>query len=356
MLMVKMRVKMDTCRLAEQVLLLPRGMTMQRPGKAYYGTLGKKGPQEKDGRQKNDVERMGMVRDLVGGDGGFYHIINDDDDVEHVPDVGTLVKGSSRLDTLNQVLRSEIVSLSTENGPCMPPWDGGPSPKRSMIRKSMLSTRQYSACPDVVRRRKGRHPKCILTGSDTWRCRRFRDKKLNMYVPWLFEDLIRAHIKGAIPCQTPSLTEFDLHHGHIVYNERLAKVAILFHASEYPSWDGFLIKKYANSWREENGASGGRKEMDDVVETHLGFCQCGSTLPYDPASMNWRNILWIDNVFVFLDCSPTSLPYESLVYPGLHPFRTIMEHEFGVPIFDVFYIPQHMMPQRLARHRVFISD
>lgn len=108
------------------------------------------------------------------------------------------------------------------------------------------------------------HCACQLTSSSGGR--RFRAKPINLFLALLFEQIPAAVALAGLP--PVRLDRYDLHHGHLLYAPSCEQLGLLLHAREYPATHA---------------------ERFDVS---LGNCQADSSLEFDEAGMDHRNIVW----------------------------------------------------------------
>ncbi|KAI9121851.1 hypothetical protein K1719_007241 [Acacia pycnantha] len=87
--------------------------------------------------------------------------------------------------------------------------------------------------------------------------------ELNWYPKFLFDVIVDW---GPSIGLNVTLNRYDLFHGHLFLAVDSGRLAILFHAKEYPECD------------------------NEVFPYNMGFCQRGSKVKYDD-SINLRNIL-----------------------------------------------------------------
>lgn len=64
------------------------------------------------------------------------------------------------------------------------------------------------------------------------------------------------------------LNRYDLFHTHLILDYAQSDMVLLFHAREYPAYE------------------------KDNFPYILGYCQAGSTMPYAPIAMDFRNFVW----------------------------------------------------------------
>lgn len=180
--------------------------------------------------------------------------------------------------------------------------------------------------------------RCSLTKYDYGN--RFDDDVINSYIVFLYH---------AISMLSPfvglnvSLSRFDLFHGHMFTSYDTSRLGILFHSREYPAYD------------------------EKTFPLNLGFCQKGSSIPYDK-SMDLRNILWLaplvrctkqgiaddwlaSGALLILDAREGGVVYRELVPEYLDYVRTISEDEFGDHVADINYLNLDISP---PERRVFI--
>lgn len=169
---------------------------------------------------------------------------------------------------------------------------------------------------------------------------RFVKEELNHYFAFLFEAI--AALAPSVGFNV-SLDRFDLFHGHLFLANETGRLGILFHAREYPAYNG------------------------ETFPVHLGYCQVGSSLPYDD-SMNLRNILWLAPMpdcssknctsmagwlapgsLLVLDAHPEGIIYKDLVPDYVDVVRTVYEDDFGDVVVDVNYFrtPNDKLVDRL---------
>ncbi|CAM6115491.1 unnamed protein product [Calypogeia fissa] len=141
-------------------------------------------------------------------------------------------------------------------------WGGDPT-----VVMNALGPKSYPV-PDVEGSTEQR---CTLTKYDDGR--RFAKQDITKYMAFLFETI--AELSPSVGLNI-SLNRFDLFHGHMFTAYNTGRLGILFHSREYPAYD------------------------ENKFPLNLGYCQKGSTLPYD-ASMALRNIVWLAPM---PDCSP----------------------------------------------------
>lgn len=192
----------------------------------------------------------------------------------------------------------------------------------AFLRQGSMSRRLYDSGSDAV------FPRTLsLTAGERF-CRRFKNKKLNRMVADAFE-----HIAILFP--DISLSPFDLHHGHIVFNKSLQTHIVLFHANEYPRHD------------------------EVHFPAHLGRIQQHpkNDLVYTPESFCWRNVVWIDSYFARLHVGRESPLHDLLTSDhGIEDMCYIDESRLGRVESDVYYIPKQLMPTRKPEHRIFIVN
>ncbi|CAE7426824.1 unnamed protein product [Symbiodinium pilosum] len=121
------------------------------------------------------------------------------------------------------------------------------------------------------------------------------------------------------------VNRFDLFHGHFV-KRRDGEVALLLHASEYPA-------------------------RSTSFPIDLGFCQTDSSLEYDPAMMQFRNLLVLfsgqPRAFVLdaeADCIKALIPEYAR-----QPLYVLYEDTFGEPLADVYFLPGYPLGWTLRR-------
>lgn len=195
-------------------------------------------------------------------------------------------------------------------------WGGD----HSIVERALNST--HYPVPDVEQ---CIEHKCQLTR--TIFGRRFVNEELNLYMAFLFETISSLAPSAGF---NVSLNRYDLFHGHLFLATNTGRLGILFHAKEYPAYN------------------------KETFPFHLGYCQTGSSVPYD-CSMNLRNILWLaplpdcssrkcssqwlaPGALVALDAHPGGIIYEDLVGEWVQDVRTIYEDDFGDAILDVNYL------------------
>lgn len=164
--------------------------------------------------------------------------------------------------------------------------------------------------------------RCQLAGGAVGR--RFRARPLNLFLALLFDQVPAAVVLAGLP--PVHLNRWDLHHAHIFLAPSTGQLGLLLHAREFPA------------------ACAERFPVD------LGHCQRGSPLEWDDAGMDHRNLLWIHGTLACLDVSAPQLA--PLLMPGLEVPRTVLEHDLGRPLADVFYLAQ--LRGRKPAERVFV--
>ena len=169
--------------------------------------------------------------------------------------------------------------------------------------------------------------RCRLTGTAT--ARRFRSKAVNAWAAALFGALPGAVAGAGGPSvgvlPSLSLSRWDLHHAHLFASPHHG-LGLLFHAKEYPA------------------------ACPDRFPAHLGFCQLGSPLPFDPAAMDWRNLVWARGRVAALDLGPDSALHGELLMDGLHEARTVLEADFGEPLAELFWFEELRARKRRDQH------
>ncbi|KAJ2997053.1 hypothetical protein HDV02_005923 [Globomyces sp. JEL0801] len=118
-----------------------------------------------------------------------------------------------------------------------------------------------------------------------------------------------------------ALSQFDLFHGHLFYNNEVQTMGIVFHAKEYP-------------------------KLSDEFPYNLGFCQRNSTLQYNQAVMAKRNLLWLFNPnlkksgkLLQLDASKKSGILKIDEELPVEPFYTLYEYNLGKLVSDLYLLP-----------------
>lgn len=137
---------------------------------------------------------------------------------------------------------------------------------------------------------------CQVFPCDSCDARRVREPAVERFVRALFREV--AGLCGA------EMSRFDLFHAHLFLGRGCGRIGFLFHAKEYPAYEGQLFPY------------------------RLGYCQEGSSVVLEECrEMGRRCALWMygDREMVRLDSS-TRLP-----------FGTVYESELGAPVADLFY-------------------
>ncbi|KAL3688868.1 hypothetical protein R1sor_015177 [Riccia sorocarpa] len=199
----------------------------------------------------------------------------------------------------------------------------------NVVMKELEST-NYSI-PDVERINED---KCSLTKFEYGR--RFRNREINEYLTTLFKTIQKLSPTAGLNI---SLSRYDLFHGHMFTAHDTGRLGILFHAREFPAYD------------------------EKRFPLNLGFCQKGSSVPYDN-SMTTRNIVWLAPMpdcskterkcsekwlapgFLFvLDTSASGILGRELVPWYLDIVHTVQEEDLGDLVIDVNYFDSLDGPQ-----------
>ncbi|GFH14634.1 uncharacterized protein HaLaN_10731, partial [Haematococcus lacustris] len=106
-------------------------------------------------------------------------------------------------------------------------------------------------------------------------------------------------------------------------------LGLLLHSQEYPAWH------------------------PDHFPHHLGWCQHGSDVRYQPGLFRMRNILWWAGSLAVLDTGDGSL-WQDLRYPGA--LNTVDEGDCGRPLADVNFLPWPTAAGSLASHTALIPE
>lgn len=195
----------------------------------------------------------------------------------------------------------------------------------SMLKSRLLSTRYYST--KSSRCVHSYMSKCNLAGGEL-QSRRFKRRSLSRAILSLFARVGSAAEQAGVPI--PQLSRGDLHHAHVVYNPDIDGIVFLFHAMEYPE---FCAEEFP---------------------VHLGYCQSESNVPYNESRMAWRNFIWVHDTILCLNCSPNSPLSHYIIMDGLKDFATVLESDLGTVLFDVYLMPEEIMPDRKPEHRLFV--
>lgn len=170
--------------------------------------------------------------------------------------------------------------------------------------------------------------RCRLAGTATGH--RFRSRHLNRYISELFQALPGAYEIAGLP--EIELSRFCLHHAHLFFAQKESALGFLFHSREY--------------------VVGG-----PVAPGDLGYCQHGTPLRYDPPSMAWRNAVAVGGAAVAVDAGPDGPLGAELVMEGLKEVCTVLEHDLGSPLADVYFV--HELGRsggRRPEHRLFVVN
>eukprot|EP00890_Picochlorum_soloecismus_P003623 jgi/Picsp_1/4261/NSC_01770-R1_hypothetical protein CHLNCDRAFT_134769 [Chlorella variabilis] len=195
----------------------------------------------------------------------------------------------------------------------------------STMKSRLLSTRYYST--KSSRCVKSYMSKCNLVGGEL-QSRRFKKRSLSRAILSLFDGVVSAAQQAGIP--VPQLSRGDLHHAHVVYNPEIDSIVFLFHAMEYPEF------------------------CSEEFPVNLGFCQSESNVPYDESRMAWRNFIWVHDTILCLNCSSNSPLSHYIIMDGLKDFATVLESDLGTLLFDVYLMPEELMPERKPEQRLFV--
>lgn len=195
----------------------------------------------------------------------------------------------------------------------------------SMLKSRLLSSRQYST--KSSRCVHSYMSKCNLAGGEL-QGRRFRRRSLSRAILSLFFKVTSAAEQASVPI--PRLSRGDLHHAHVVYNPDIDGIVFLFHAMEYPEF------------------------CEEEFPVHLGYCQSESNVPYNQSRMAWRNFIWVHDTILCLNCSSNSPLSHYIIMDGLKDFATVLESDLGTVLFDVYLMPEEIMPDRKPEHRLFV--
>ncbi|KAL6748631.1 hypothetical protein V8C86DRAFT_1126135 [Haematococcus lacustris] len=171
--------------------------------------------------------------------------------------------------------------------------------------------------------------RCVLCSRP--RAPRFKQAAINAFLAAVFRAVEAA---GEQPTPTTSalprvrVSRYDLFHGHLFLGPHPLPAAkqgrqlgqpgqglglgLLLHSQEYPAWH------------------------PDHFPHHLGWCQHGSDVQYQPGLFRMRNILWWAGSLAVLDTGDGAL-WQDLRYPGA--LNTVDEGDCGRPLADVNFLP-----------------
>eukprot|EP00892_Ulva_mutabilis_P001956 jgi/Ulvmu1/11761/UM008_0175.1 len=142
----------------------------------------------------------------------------------------------------------------------------------------------------------------------------FSDPHINNFVANLFVAIHQATARSPHIPQV-NLDRFDLFHAHLFLTKQHT-LGLLFHAKEFP-------------------------QESKSFPYNLGYCQRSSNL--EEANMDWRNFLWHQGGLAGLDLSEDSELLDCLVPDWLRPIRTTYEGDFGTPLGDFYFFPEHLV-------------
>lgn len=131
-------------------------------------------------------------------------------------------------------------------------------------------------------------------------CNHFPFSRAKRFCSTDMTDFFKALFRDAADVLNCRLSRFDLHHAHLVHDDRTHRLCAIFHAKEYPAkWEEFPYE--------------------------LGYCQTGSNVVLREEDMRFRNLTWCEDWFWLLDGGARL------------PFGTFYEREFGDVIADVYF-------------------